>query len=454
MNATAPSLVPRLEKLLGSSEVVAAPADLAVYEVDGVTPAAAARPATPEQAAAAIRFAAAEKLAVIPCSGRTKLRIGAPPQRYDFALDVSRMNRVLAYDPGDLTLGVEPGVRFSELSGVLAEKKQFLPLAPAFFHGATIGGLIGANMVSPLRYAYGPARDFVLGMEFVTGEGVLAKAGGRVVKNVTGYDLHKLLIGSLGTLGVITRVNFRTFPIPPTQETTVTAFADAQGALTFCRAIRQSPLEPRLVEVLDPRAARIAEPQPKHLLTEKWSVVVASAGMPAAVERYRRDLSQFAEQARAASFQALSDAEKWTLLGNVREFVALSLKTSPWATILRAQVLPASVGPLLARLRETSERNDIPSASLVRAMGVVYHVLLPRGAEAQKQIAKATAELLQACTSAEIGGRAMIEWCPTAWKPLVNIWGPPSADVELMRGLKRAFDPQNVLSPGRFAGGI
>src|SRR6202011_6121068 len=106
-----------------------------------------------------------------------------------------------------------------------------------------------AGSDSPLRYAYGTARDFLLGVEFVTGEGVVSKSGGRVVKNVTGYDLHKLLIGSLGTLAVITRLNLRTFPLPPTQRTFVASFATAPGALSFCAAIAKSPLQPKLVEV-------------------------------------------------------------------------------------------------------------------------------------------------------------------------------------------------------------
>ncbi len=123
------------------------------------------------------------------------------------------MNRVLAYDPQDLTLGVEPGVRIEDLLQYAgASKNNFFRWRFRSADRATIGGIVAANSSSPLRHAYGAVRDFCLGMEFVTGEGAQAKSGGRVVKNVTGYDLHKLLIGSLGTLAVITRVNFRTFP--------------------------------------------------------------------------------------------------------------------------------------------------------------------------------------------------------------------------------------------------
>ena len=134
-------------------------------------PSAVVRPADAAQIAEIIRFAIAEKLALIPCGGCTKLGIGSPPARYDIALDLTRMNRVLAYDPRDLTLGVEPGARIEDLLRVLAEQKQFLPLAVPFSDRATIGGIVAANSSSPLRHSYGGVRDFCLGMEFVTGEG-------------------------------------------------------------------------------------------------------------------------------------------------------------------------------------------------------------------------------------------------------------------------------------------
>ena len=141
----------------------------------------------------------------------------------------------------------------------LAAKRQFLPLAPAFAERATLGGMIAASADSPLRHAYGSARDQLLGMEFVTGAGVAAKSGGRVVKNVTGYDIHQLLTGSLGTLAVITRLNFRTLPMPPQERMFVAAFAAREGALEFCRAIGKSQLQPRMVEAFNPAAARILQ---------------------------------------------------------------------------------------------------------------------------------------------------------------------------------------------------
>src|SRR6266849_180639 len=163
-----------------------------------------------------------------PAAAAPSSALARPP-----SATTSRSNRVLAYDPRDLTLGVEPGVRIEDLLRVLAEQKQFLPLAVPFAERATVGGIVAANSSSPLRHAYGGVRDFCLGMEFVTGEGVISKGGGRVVKNVTGYDLHKLLVGSLGTLAVITRVNFRTFPMPQARGTFVATFSSAEAAFDF-----------------------------------------------------------------------------------------------------------------------------------------------------------------------------------------------------------------------------
>ena len=207
------------------------------------------------------------------------------------------MNRVLAYDPQDLTLGVEPGVRIEELLRVLAEQKQFLPLAVPFLDRATIGGIVAQIPVSPLRHAYGGVRDFCLGMEFVTGEGIAAKSGGRVVKNVTGYDLHKLLIGSLGTLG---GNHAREFP----------HVSIAPGAGNFVgllfrrrRRIRVLPRD-RSFGLSRRRWWKSPIPRPRHLIFSaepgarstplQWSVIISAAGQPEVVDRYARELGHMA----------------------------------------------------------------------------------------------------------------------------------------------------------------
>jgi glycolate oxidase FAD binding subunit len=459
MSLPAQACVTRLEEIVGGAYVLTDSVGLSARQVDGKLPSAVVQPAEVAQIAEILQFAAAETLAVIPCGGCTKLGIGAPPLRYDIALDLSRMNRVLAYDPRDLTLGVEPGVRIEDLFRVLAEQNQFLPLAVPFADRATVGGIVASNSSSPLRHFYGGVRDFCLGMEFVTGEGVISKGGGRVVKNVTGYDLHKLLIGSLGTLAVITRVNFRTFPLPPAQGTFVASFADAESAFGFCRGVAQSVLTPQILEVADPATADLLFPSaaPARIAPQQWCVIITAAGQPAVVDRYARELGNIAAAARATAFMPLSDAEQSSVLARMREFPRLVLETAPSAIIFRLSVLPTAMTPLLGKLSEIAKSRNLTFATLTRASGIMYAAFFAEeGTEmSAAEVAGAAKEVFQICAEAGNDAQAMLEFCPAEVKRAVgDLWGPERQDFALMKSVKNVFDKQNVLSPGRFAGGI
>jgi glycolate oxidase FAD binding subunit len=459
MSQPAQTSLTRLEEITGGAYVVTDAAEIAAREVCGVRPSIVVSPEDAAQIAEILRFAAADKLAVIPTGGCTKLGIGSPPARYDIALDLSRMNRVLAYDPHDLTLGVEPGVRVEDLLRTLAEKKQFLPLAVPFSDRATIGGIVAANSSSPLRHAYGAVRDFCLGMEFVTGEGSQAKSGGRVVKNVTGYDLHKLLIGSLGTLAVITRVNFRTFPMPRAQGTFVASFSSAEAAFDFCRAVSHSVLTPQVVEVANPGTAALifSGEISARIEPRTWSVVLSAAGPPAVVDRYERELGQLAGAANAEEFLPLTDAEAHSVLAQIREFPRLMTERDSSAAIFRISAVAGVMAPLLGKLRVLAVQRELDFASLARASGILYAAFLPQKGNSgiPQSLPGIIAEVFRACGQPEMQASAMLEWCPTDLKTSADVvWGPSRPDFELMRRVKHSFDPQNVLAPGRFAGGI
>jgi glycolate dehydrogenase FAD-binding subunit len=446
------SIPARLADLVGAEHVLTGSAELSACEVDGLKPAAVVRPGAAAEVAEILALASAERLAVIPMGGRTKLGIGMPPRKYDLALDLTRMDRVLAFDPADLTLGAEPGVRFAQLEQQLAVQRQFLPLAPAFAARATLGGMIAANADSPLRHAYGSARDQLLGMEFVTGAGVAAKSGGRVVKNVTGYDMHQLLAGSLGTLAVITRLNFRTLPLPSQERMFVGAFAGREGALEFCRAIGKSQLQPRIVEACSPAAVKVL--RSARLPPDQWPVAVATAGHGAVVARHEQELSRLARELRASDFAAFDGAEQDALFAALREFPRLVLDAFPGAAIFRLAILPGAMPELLRGTQAVGERHQMETAILVRAAGIVYVALLPDGGDAGSgtRLPAACRDLMQTGLSA--GARPTIEWCPTALKREISIWPPPGSDQALAEKLKRLFDPQGVLAPGRFLGGL
>jgi glycolate oxidase FAD binding subunit len=454
MSQVAVSLTSRLGEFVAAGRVLTDPASLAAYEVDGSRPSAALLPGSVAEIAEILRFASAERLAVVPVGGKTHLHIGMPPHRYDLALDVSGMNRLLAYEPHDLTLGAEPGMTFADLDRRLRDKGQFLPLASPFAARATLGGIVAAAVDAPLRHAHGTAKDFLLGVEFVTGEGIISKSGGRVVKNVTGYDLHKLFIGSLGTLGVITRLNFRTFPLPPDQRMFVAAFADQSGAFAFCRALMKSPLQPRVLDVLDPGAAGLFAARGAGFLSrDSWLVVVEAAGYQPVLERHSRDLASMSRDAHAAEFIALDETRRERLFDCLCEFSPMAFGATSAATIFRIAALPSSMPMLLAEVRKLAERHALDCAILIRALGVVYLALLPPAdPKISSELPSCARELMDLCIRS--GAAPMIERCPLEIKKALAIWPPPGPEHEIPQRLKRVFDPRGILSPGRFRGGI
>jgi glycolate oxidase FAD binding subunit len=479
MTMTSTNFAVRLEAVIGASHILTDPAACTAYAIDGIVPAAVAKPASAEEVAEIVRFAALEKLALILCGNRTKLAIGMPPSRYDIALDMTALHQIAHYDPADLTVSVDAGTPLAKLNAVLFEHKQFLPLLVPWYSRSTVGGTLASGVHSPLQQFYGTARDFLIGAEFVTGSGALTKSGGRVVKNVTGYDLHKLLIGSLGTLGVITRLNFRTFPSPLASRGFVASFGNAEGAIALRRAIVESSLTPLTFDIVSAELAQLfatrtpATPEAAVFAGEnrsagqtslpnignwfrplEWQLCAAFAGTPEVLDRYARDLTRLAEQSRATSTAILDDTTRPSLCGRLRESLSLLLDSSPATAIFKISVLPSQHAALFANLRQIADRAGIPHALVARAGGTIYFALLPSSAnnETTAQLARCTTQIFDSISSA--GGNATLLFAPRALKQRINVWGLPRPDLALMRRLKTAFDPQNIFASGRFAGGI
>ena len=183
-------------------------------EINGVVPAAVVYPGSADEVGAILHLANARDLVVAPAGGLTKQQIGCVPERIDILLSTARLNKVEEYDPGDLTIAVQAGMPFAEMQRQLGEHQQWVPCDAASLEHATIGGLLATGAAGPLKSTFGHMRDFCIGVQFVTADGKVVKGGGRVVKNVAGYDLMKLLTGSYGSLAVITRANFKVFPRP------------------------------------------------------------------------------------------------------------------------------------------------------------------------------------------------------------------------------------------------
>jgi glycolate oxidase FAD binding subunit len=462
-----------LQSILGPSRIFADPATLATYAIDELTPAAVAKPTSAEQAAAIVRFAATEKLALIPCGTRTKLALGAPPARYDIALDMTGLRQIAHYDPADLTLSVDSGMPLAALNATLLEHKQFLPLFTPYYSASTVGGAIAAGLDSPLRQCYGTPRDFLLGAEFIDGTGALVKSGGRVVKNVTGYDLHKLLIGSLGTLAVITRLNFRTFPAPIAgSRGFVASVPTQQAALALRRKIAESQLSPLTLDVLNPTAAGLfatrtpsvpespvfagenrgtpptSLPLPgEWFRPHQWQVCAAFAGTPGVLDRCARDLTRFAGDSPANAISILDDTTRPSVWGRLREALPLFRESSPAAAILRLNILPTRHANAITVLEAVARTAGLPLALVARAAGTLYIAILPEaGNDASLDKLRFLTEEVFALSRSHHGDATLL-FAPPALQRLVT--APPPPALHLMQRLKSAFDPHNIFAPDR-----
>ncbi len=457
------NFIARLESAVGDSQVSADPAQCIQYAVDEIIPSAIAKPASAEQAAEIVGFATLEKLALIPCGHCTKLEIGMPPSRYDIALDMTGLHQIAHYDPGDLTVSVDAGASFNDLAAPLYKQNQFLPLSVPFYFESTIGGIISSGVDSSLRHSYGTARDFLIGAEFVDGAGRLCKSGGRVVKNVTGYDLHKLLIGSLGTLAVITRLHFRTFPAAPASRGFVISFHSHEDALAFTELVEHSPIRAASIDLVNPYLMRlfleseINSPEPPtaplqgKFPADSWHLCISVEGTPEVCERASREFAQLdaSSTAKPAQFLTLNESEGADLWHHLGQSIPLLLEASPLASIFKISLPPSRLAPLLDQLRILADQAPLHHGFLARACGVLYFALLPESGEATSlnRLSDTVSRVFPFLASEN--AYASLPWCPTQLKRSLNIWGSPRPDFALMRRLKFAFDPQSIFAPGR-----
>ena len=424
---------------------------LAALAVDGRTPALAVAPASSDGVAAVIGMAAQAEVAIAPRGGGTKVGLGNPLHRYGLALQLGRLDRVLEYEPADLTVTVQAATRLSVLQERLAQAGQFLALDPPHGAQATIGGILATNASGPSRLMYGSARDLVLGMRFATADGQIAKAGGKVVKNVVGYDLNKMHIGALGTLGVMVEVTLKVAPLPSREATLWARFPALAEAHGFAGRLFRSQLGPRAVELLDAAAAQSFLWKDDAPREGAWLILMHAAGSPATVSRQLGDAGQWAKSDGAVACGTLEAAEHDALWTAVREWPG---RPAPGGLCLKIATLPTDLAAVWEVLDRAAASVDAKLARLAHAgSGITY--ALARPSDGAGSIAtSAAAAITTAVMSVALprGGSVVIESCPLELKQHLDVWGPTRDDFPLMQALKEQFDPRGILNPGRFLG--
>ncbi|MCL6649157.1 MAG: FAD-binding oxidoreductase [Chloroflexi bacterium] len=400
--------------LPGPAGVATHPASLE-DAVAGVPALAVIEPAEVGEVARTLAWANEHGVAVFPRGGGARLGWGWPPARPGVVVTTCHLTALHEHAWADLTVTVAAGMTLAELQRALAERQQFLPLDPPWPERTTIGGLIASDDSGPLRLRYGGVRDLLLGVTFVRADGVVARGGGKVVKNVAGYDLPKLLTGSLGTLGLITSATFRLHPLPPSD---LTLRYDTPTPAELLRQGLRSPVRPAAASAVLRPAESFAIfrllGSPARVQHEQAQLVNA-LGTPS--ERREGDTS-------AACWRALTEL--------------------PWqggapALVARLSVLPSEV-PTLARLLRES---GLVVAAVIHGHGLAFVRLAGEPAQLASTVAT-----LRSTLAAQDGSLVVLE-LPPSLRSQLDPWNLPSGLLPLVARLRAQFDPRGVLNPGR-----
>ncbi|RKU23811.1 hypothetical protein C6503_02390 [Candidatus Poribacteria bacterium] len=432
-----------LKHIVGESGILPE-AQIATYTFDGHVPKVVVLPASVQEMQEVLRFAAKENLSVMPAGAGTKLGIGNLPKKLDVVLATTRLNGVVEYEPADLTVTVEAGIRLAALQSVLAQHQQYLALDPPYADRCTLGGIVATNASGSLRMRYGAARNQVLGLRVVHANGTAVKSGGKVVKNVAGYDLNKLYIGAFGTLGIITEVTLKLSPIPAHEAILTADFQDVQSAVDTGLNIVGSQTLPMFVNLFINADLGSGETDEK-----KPTLVVGFSGDPETVAWQLAQGQGIMEQNGVLGVTITEGESRVRLQETIREFPARDTNTED--VIAKVNLKRTDIAEFAAQVIDASWARDVQVMALLGS-GILY-LSIPVTSETDfRRLANTLTQLRQ--SAAEVRGNLIVETAPPELKQHIDVWGTVGDTLGLMQQVKNRFDAGGVLNPGRFVSGI
>jgi len=450
------------------------------FTIDGFTPAAVIFPKNTSEVSEIVKFANQQHLAIVPWGSGSQIRMGNPPRKLDLVVSTRRLNHMLDVDTQNLTITVEAGVKLRDIQARLATEEDrcylpledldiaadeiicsdrshsgcFIPLDPPSSEKATIGGVVAANASGPRRLLYNLPRDIILGVRFVTPQGAIPGSGGKTVKNVSGYDISKLMVGSMGSLGIITEMTFRLMPLPEKMKTILLGFASFSDARSFVQRLLKTRLLPAAVETMNTAAYNyLGFNDAPDFSSGRFVVAISLEAFAPAVDRMEREMLEMAKDSGTLSSAVFSE----------HEHLQFWLSVSDQASRLDARygnLIRAKVNCRISQWGDIIEFADNALTALkidhtLRAhsgSGIcLINLLMDKDTAALTPKALAfLEELLQ--LSRKAGGNTVIQNAPTDLKPKLKIWGETGSDFVAMKRLKKQLDPNSVMSPGRFIG--
>lgn len=434
---TSDSLHDQLRHIVGESGMLPEE-QVSAYTYDGTVPEVVVLPASVQEIQNVLRFASEQNLSVMPAGAGTKLGVGNLPSKTDIVLAMTHLNKVVEYEPADLTVTVEAGIRLTDLQSELAQHGQFLPLNPPYADRCTIGGIVATNASGPLRLRYGTPRNLVLGMHVAHISGTVVKSGGKVVKNVAGYDLNKLYIGAFGTLGIITEVTLKLAPLPARQAIIAAQFQNVQDAVNTGLRIVSSQTLPAFVNLCTNLSI-------DQFSEKKPILIVGFGGDPDTVTWQLNSAQSLVEQNGALGVQITEGESQKSISHTIQDFPTTDKTTD--TVIVKVNLKRTDI----AEFAETAlEVADEMMALL--GNGVLYlKIAIDSGTDFQ-EFANTLTQLRQ--NAIDVGGNLIIEAAPPELKRQIDVWGSIGSTLNLMKQVKAKFDGGSVLNPGRFVSDI
>lgn len=449
------SLSSRLVGLLGSNAVL--PVD--DFEVDGLIPQAVVRPGDRLQVSELLRWASAEQVSVMPQGGGTRLGLGNVPRQVDLVLDLRGLDRVVDYQPADMTATVEAGLTLASFQEQLAPGGEFVPLESAQPNRSTLGGILSVGMGGPLAYAYGLPREWLIGISVLSAQGVATKSGGKVVKNVTGYDLNKLYTGSLGTLGVILEASFKLLPVDPEAGVLMASFPSLAAALSAGRILIAAPTGPMgyhsVTSGVSQHLQASLQAASQDLGLGESDTALSFAFYSGRATATGRRLQEAAALLLGEGAHAVQRIEGPASNGLLQWVTDAPSDVNPRSVlVMKLSVQPNAVGRASAECSDISLTGGNPEQIADPGFGSIrlFWPESPDGRQDDQPILDAIQQTRQ--IAIRYGGSAIVEQCPISVKVQIDVWGDPPDSLDIMRRIKDRFDPAGILNPGRFLGGI
>ena len=436
-----------LKNIVGESGILPE-TQIADYTFDEYVPKAVVLPAAVQEIKDVLQFALKKDLSVIPAGAGTKLGIGNLPEKADVVLATTRLSNVVEYEPADLTVTVEAGIRLTALQAELAKHRQFLPLDPPFADQCTLGGIVSTNASGALRLQHGTARNQVLGLRVVHANGTVVKSGGKVVKNVAGYDLNKLYIGAFGTLGIITEVTLKLSPIPPREAILTADFQNAQDAVNTGLSVVGSQTLPMFINLLI-NSDLVDTKTDGTTDAKRPTLVVGFSGDPETVAWQLAQGQEMMEQNGAIGVTTVEGELQRSLHASMREFSVPGAGTE--SVIAKLNLKRTDVAEFVVQIMNKGWDRDVQVMALLGS-GVLYLTVPVTFDTDVQMLADRLTQLRQFAMA--VRGNLIVETAPPKLKQHIDVWGSVGDTLGLMKQVKARFDSRSLLNPGRFVSSL